>query len=187
MSLLKRMLFAAFLCLLSNRAFGAILRIEASDEGVLSEDRRSVIIARVEGVWEEKSSDPDDDPIQERAILTPLATIAGNFDPSLHPSVTVSLSSRGFPVTTSIKSGPRPGAIVLAVLRFQVLVHDDPKPRNAIESNNCMFMPERSGMVTIKGLDDPVVQQTLTRIQEGRAKRAKANAKPAADKPKTDK
>jgi hypothetical protein len=160
------------LCLIPSATRAGLGRIDAGTTGVFTKDRCSVIVAKVERAWQQQSPAGDR---QDKAILRPLATIAGTFDPSIHPSLAVEFYSGGG--TTSIRRSPHDGDTVLAVVRVQVLVQDDPVARNIVVSEVCTFMPERSALVVIKGLDDPAVTQTLTRIQEART--AAAKPKPA--------
>ena len=68
---------------------------------------------------------------------------------------------------------------MIAVVRDQVLIHEDPTPRNVIVSDTCTFMAGGSALVAITGLDDPAVSKTLERLQKARAV---AKRKEALDK-----
>ena len=164
MSTQNTVLFALLTCFLSRPAWGGLAEIDAGGEGVFTEYRCSVIVAKVDKLW--KVASPDSD-IKNHAILSPLATLAGTFDPSLHSSLPVEFYSDG--VTSSIKDPPKQGATVLAVIRYQVLIHGDPDPRNLIVSEVCRFMPGNSALVVIKGMDDTRVNETLRKLQEARA------------------
>lgn len=164
--------FIISLC--SGVALAGTGRIDADDVRRFSrEDDCSVIVARIERVWVEKSK--DDNRPKDHSILTPIATLAGTFDATSVETLEVEFYS-GAP-TTSIDGPPKAASLVMAVVRVQTLVHDDPIPRNLIVSENCMFMPGSSSLVAIKGLDDPLVIQTIERI---RKRRAAARAKQEA-------
>ena len=139
-----------------------------------AEDNCRVIVARVDRVWVGKS---DDGRPRDRAVLIPLATIAGPFDPTAVERLEVELYSR--PPTSSIPEAPKAGAIVLAVVRVGALVHDDPKPRNVVPSEYCAFMPKEAALVTVSGLGDPVIVETAERIRKARAA---ARARQARDR-----
>jgi len=142
--------------------------VDGSEEGLFTEDRYCVVIAKVERVWKEKSIDSGDTRPIERAVLRPLATLAGPLDPSLHPTLSVRFYSGG--PSTSIKEPPKVGSTVMAVVRLKPPSVDDDEPvqLNFIVSEICAFMPESSSLVQIKNLDDPQVSRTLSRIQEAR-------------------
>jgi hypothetical protein len=162
--LIRNVTIPLLLCVLSRAASAGLGEIDPSGEGVFTEYHCSVIVAKVQKLWRVTAPDGD---VKDHAILLPLATIAGTFDASLHPSLPVEFYSDG--VTSSIKSPSKQGATVLAVIRYQVLVRNDSVPRNLIVSEVCKFMPDRSALVTVDGLNDPVVTETLHRIQAARA------------------
>ena len=123
----------------------------------------SVIVATIKDV---KSADGD--PSQPyRATLTPLATIAGGFDPSASPTLAV----RFFAAKSgsAIDEVPKDGATVLVVIERDVTYADEQEPSVWIDSNKCPFMPGSAGLVTIDGLDDKRVPETLKRIRDARA------------------
>ena len=92
MSTQNTVLFALLTCFLSRPAWGGLAEIDAGGEGVFTEYRCSVIVAKVDKLW--KVASPDSD-IKNHAILSPLATLAGTFDPSLHSSLPVDESTPG--------------------------------------------------------------------------------------------
>jgi hypothetical protein len=102
-----------------------------------------------------------------QANLLPLATLAGKFDASLNPRLPVrfyALSS-----DTSIKQVPPDGVTVLAVIQVQVRQGDEVEESNWIVSDICSFMPDYSALVTLRDARDPLVRETLSRLQEARA------------------
>lgn len=106
-------------------------------------------------------------PREHRAVLEPLATVAGSFDPSERQARTfrVFISQWGTTITTA----PPKGAIIMAVVRTGVLAYDERIPSDWIVPDICKFMPEDKALVVIKGLDDPRVLETLRKIQDARA------------------
>jgi len=155
---------------------------DGSEGELFGKDRYSVIVARVAHVWVAKSTDPVDPRDRDMIELAPLATLAGTFDPSVNPTATFGYFSND--ISSSIKAPPKEGAIILTVVRDQILIHEDPTPRNVIVSDTCTFMPGGSALLTIKSLDDPAVSQTLERLQKARAiaKRKEALENAARDK-----
>jgi hypothetical protein len=107
---------------------------------------------------------------QYRAVLQPLASIAGRADPSEQPRIEVRFEAgdRGVAVT-SISTTPPENSIVLAVVHLNVLYADEAVRSNWIAADFCKFMPGDAGMVVIKGLDDPRVLEPLRKIQDARA------------------
>jgi hypothetical protein len=93
------------------------------------------------------------------ATLRPTASLCGNLDPSLYPSLTVGFESGV--QETSIQQTPTDGATVIAVVVQE-------ENRAGIISDYCKFMPGASSLVIIRGLDDPKVAETLKRLQAAR-------------------
>ncbi len=116
-------------------------------------DRYSVIIAHVSSVSELQEGDNG----THRATLEPLALLAGSLDPSKHSALNVTFSANG--MSSSIKSPPKQGAIVLAVIQGD----------NFVISDVCTFMPGQSALVELTGLGDRRVVETLKKIQDARA------------------
>lgn len=107
-----------------------------------------------------------------KASINPEATLAGVLDPSVNPTIRVSFyvdppTTQG--VTTYVRNIPPAGATVLAVLEYLPINDQTEERAYRVTPNICTFMPEESGMVIIKGLDDPKVAETLKRIQKARA------------------
>jgi len=92
-----------------------------------------------------------------KATLIPYATLAGVFDPGEDSSLEVTFTC-GVPRPISIKAVPKKGAIVLAVLGGKDWVTDD----------DCSFMPDRSALVTIDGMADKRVIETIRKLRLGR-------------------
>jgi hypothetical protein len=96
--------------------------------------------------------------------LHPQATLAGKFDPSLRPSLTVRCYTAP---NSSIRSLPPEGSMVLAAVRLRDVA--DPSDFDMAVSAYCTYMPQESALIEIKGMDDPVYLETLQRIQKERA------------------
>ncbi|HEX5243847.1 MAG TPA: hypothetical protein VFW23_11345 [Tepidisphaeraceae bacterium] len=122
---------------------------EGNERGLWTKGYYSVIVARVGAIKEAA-------PSTERATLEPLCTIAGLLDPSDHRELHVVFYSDG--MTSSIRSVPKRGDLILAVIRG-----DD-----FIVSDICRFMPDESSLVVVNGLNDPRIPGTLKRIQDAR-------------------
>ena len=153
--------------------------INAGDPSVWEKQRISVIVARVQEVQRQKPGTSGRQGTH-KAVLVPLATIAGSFDPSLHPTLPVHLWAG--PAGTSISAPPAAGDLILAVIQA---------PNNWVNSKEhvivtdlCDFMrdegsPIGSSIAVLKGLDDPKIEQTLKRIQDARLKTRDAATRPA--------
>ena len=98
--------------------------------------------------------------------LEPLATLAGVLDPSKTPSLTAGVDVEAFPGISSIHTAPAVGAYVLAVI-WKVDAQIGTMTYR-INSDDCDFMPECQGMLTIDGFGDKRVWQTLERLRKGR-------------------
>jgi hypothetical protein len=145
--------------------FGGQGMITGAKWSTWDKDNISVVIGRL--------SDPRQIPGIEQGLyeakLAPTATLAGRFDPSLHPQLKVRFYAGVS--GTSIDEVPPKVATVLAVIGAQILVHDELVPSDWIESSLCMFMPEPNfpALLVIRGFDDPRVAETLKKIQAARA------------------
>lgn len=123
------------------------------DEGAIPRAHYSVIIARVRDVAEVK----DDRALgTHQATLEPMVALAGHCDPGAETILHVRFYCGGG--DTSIFAVPPKGAMVLAVMRNQ----------DYIASEECMFMPERSALIEIHGLNDPRVLDTIIRLRKAR-------------------
>jgi hypothetical protein len=150
---------------------GGIISITGVEEGRWDQDGYSVIVATIRNVHRDPAIKYPD----WFATLEPTATLCGNFDASLCPSMKVSFNCDGG-MTSSIAAVPAEGAAVMVVLE---------RGENAVDitSAYCMFMPGNSSLVAVNGLDDPKVKETLTRLQAARkagAAKAAAATQPAA-------
>jgi hypothetical protein len=126
----------------------------------------SIIIARIQGIKKTEEIGV------YKAVIIPKATVAGVLDPSVHPTIPVTFEVHLPELPggiTSIRQVPPEGATVLAVLEYLPINDHDEARVYRITPNICTFMPAQSGMVVIKGLDDPKVSETLKKIQRARA------------------
>lgn len=101
------------------------------------------------------------------AVIVPRATLGGIFDPSLHPLLPVEFHF-GEP-TSSIRQPPKDGAIVLAVIKQVRATEKGQSDHGIIYSHICTFMPGESALVVLKGFDDPLIAETLKKLQDARA------------------
>ena len=149
-------------CLVAGQSLGALPTTTGREPGLWTDGNYCVVV----GTIHEIRRNTADNRVQ--ASLVPKATLAGSFDPSLHPQVRVDFRTG---TTSSIRHVPAKGATVLAVIRWGMAVEEGSHTRKAnwIVSDLCTFMPDRSALVVITGLDDPRVAQTLERIREARA------------------
>src|SRR6185437_2194969 len=95
------------------------------------------------------------------------ATLAGHFD----PSKTGLLEVRFYvgDTTTSIKTAPIVGSIVIAVIHPGFIDGDEKRPYIAVTSDECTFMPNQSSLVQVKSLDDKRILEVLDRVRKARA------------------
>jgi hypothetical protein len=151
-----------FAAMAAGSARGGLGTTTGKEPSRFTKDGYSVIVGIIRDIKEIKGS-----PSRYQATLVPEAMLAGNFDPSLHPTLLVS-----FDVGlggSSIREPPADGATVLTVVVVNMLNGDDTVPSNFIIDDIFTFMPDQSGLVPIKGLDDPRVAETLKKIQDARA------------------
>lgn len=118
-----------------------------------SESHHSLILARV--CDEATHVDGADSKFLLHMTIEPLATLAGEFDPSKHSKQDV----RFYVGTPTIPEAPGEGTIVLAVVQ----------DGNFVISDACQFMPHGAPMVAIDGLSDSRVLATLKKVREARA------------------
>ena len=100
------------------------------------------------------------------ATFVPLATITGSFDCGMYPTFPVTFYATG--VTTSIEDAPEENATILGVMEFVPKGTEAPMDTGFFVSHICHFMPKDSALITIKGLDDPLVRETLKKVQDAR-------------------
>jgi hypothetical protein len=129
--------------------------VDGTEHWLWTDDQYSVIVARVVDI---KPTNHREDPATYTATLEPIATLAGQLDPSIHRELHAVLHA-GVAAVLTIHAPPSKGAIVLAVM-----IGED-----KILSDAATFMPSRIPLVEIDGLDDKRVLETLHRIQEARA------------------
>jgi hypothetical protein len=92
-----------------------------------------------------------------KAKLIVFATLAGTLDPGANASLEVTFEC-GVPGPVSILAVPKNGAMVLAVLG----------EKDYVTSDDCSFMPDRSALVTIDGLADKRVMETIRKLRFNR-------------------
>jgi len=141
------------------------------EEGLWDEDGYGVVLATIRNIHK----NPDAAGYyQFLATLEPRASLCGEIDPSLYPSVAVGFNYDG--TGTSVKEMPAEGATVMTVvIRGEKGL--------GIVSDYCTFMPGSSSLVAVSGLDDPKVKETLKQLQSARkaaAAKAAAATQPAA-------
>jgi hypothetical protein len=138
------------------------------DESDWAEGKVAVVLALVQ------ETGPSANGYEYEATFLPRSTVAGNFDCGLHPRLRMRFfaSETG---GTSIKSPPRDGDLVMAVIgtKGEGGGYD-------VYAEYCAFMPGDEAMLPVRGIDDRRVAETLKRIQDLRLK-----PKPAAGEPTT--
>ncbi len=75
---------------------------------------------------------------------------------------------------------------MIAFMESAAMGPDDPHPLLWISTSICLFMPEQAGLVTLSGLDDKRIPETLARVRAARVAgeaEAKAEAKRAETQP----
>jgi hypothetical protein len=92
------------------------------------------------------------------AILHPLLTLAGRFEPALFPRLPIS-----FNLDERIKQVPAEGAIVIAVAR--IYDPDDYAVQAVVVTDGCPFMPDSAPLVVLSGLTDPRIMATVQRLR----------------------
>lgn len=125
----------------------------------------NVVIGRLRNVMKVENA-PDAGPDYRIATFIPLATLAGVFDSSLHPTVTVNLYVGA--ATSSIREVPPDNAFVILVMRTRP-TEGEKTPTAAVSSDFCTFMPGRAAIAVVDGPADPRISQTLDRLQKARA------------------
>lgn len=146
-------------------AWAARKAIPGGEDGSWDTGELSIIVATVEHL------DLDRPAARYRVTLVPKATIAGLFDPSLHPKLEASLVADPVVISGGGMRGfvgivPHEGDLVMVVLHRPY----SGEPVYSIPGRDCAFMRDESGVAKITGLDDAKVEQTLKRMREGRAK-----------------
>jgi hypothetical protein len=144
-------------------ALGARGRISGSEWALWTEGGYSVIVASVHDV--ERVQGEGFQPY--RATLKPRATLAGVLDPSVNAALPVNFYVSS--MTSSISVPPQENDLILAVVRIRHAEQEGAPQTNWIVSETCTFMPNGSSVARIRGLDDPLVLETLKKVQAARA------------------
>ncbi|HZK81458.1 MAG TPA: hypothetical protein VFC46_10335 [Humisphaera sp.] len=124
----------------------------------------SLIIARLATVKAIPPSD-EDARVTYAAVLEPLATLAGHFDPSAKTTLDVRIWDGD---GSSVPTIPAAGSLVLAVI-VPPGFDDKPHPFMVVETNSCSFMPDHRALVAINGFSDDKVTSTMARVRDARA------------------
>lgn len=146
---------------------------DGRDEAEWTGGKAAVVLALVQ------ETGPSASGVEHQATFVPRATLAGSFDCSQHPRLRMRFfaSETG---GTSIKRAPAEGDLVLVVIGTGA--GDD---GYQVYSEYCAFMPGGEAMLTVRGIDDPRVAETLRKVQELRAqlkREAGATTKPSAER-----
>lgn len=136
----------------------------------------NVVVGTIHDVQKEQDQPPE----RHRALLVPRATLGGTFDCSLHPKLPVTFYIGA--ATSSVTRIPPEGASVLVLIQF-LPGENGQTAAGFIFSDICTFMPDKSAMVVINGMDDPRLVDTLKRLQDARAHRAPSPYRKPTDKP----
>jgi hypothetical protein len=144
-------LFAGFLWLSPARAGQAVR--SGREPRFWTEWHRALVIARVR--TEAAHVDGADSKFYMHMAIEPIATLAGTFDPSEHPSQDVEF----YVGTPTIPNAPGEGEYIMIVL----------EDGHFIVSDECEFMPHGLPLVVIDGLGDPRVHDTLKKARDARA------------------
>lgn len=144
-------------------AHGGLGTTTGREPGCWDKAGYSVILA-----WVGEVRQPDADDVGLcRAVVAPIATLAGAFDASLRPALKVAFHAGVS--HSSIPKAPAKGDVVLAVISIPQDRPAGPEDPVLIVSDLCTFMPDEAALVILKNLDDPRVMETLKRIQRARA------------------
>jgi hypothetical protein len=147
-------------CLIAAAAYAGVSTYTGTDWTPSQTGRFCIIAARVERVTVGDMGNDKPHVI----LLRPFATLAGNFDPSLHPTLEVDCYTAP---NSSIRKLPGQDSTVLAAVALSDPT--DPADKHYVVSAWCTFMPEQSALVEINGLDDPLYASTLEKLQKERA------------------
>jgi hypothetical protein len=85
------------------------------------------------------------------------ATLVGKFDPALEPNITCAIDYS--PANSAIKSLPQPNSRIVAVL------HRADGGRFHITNETFLFMPNKSALAVVSGLDDPKVEEVTSHLR----------------------
>ncbi len=135
-------------------AAAATPRFKGTSDGDWQEN--SVVYAQLVSVVEIPRGYPD-------VLLDVQATLSGSYDAGQRPRVLVKVQ-RG--VHGHMRAVPPPKSRVVALLRQGF------DGQYVIPADAVMFMPEKSAICEVKGLDDPVAQEIVSRLRVLRVLRA---------------
>jgi hypothetical protein len=136
-----------------------------TERGMWTEDHTVVFIARIEAVVNREGING----MTHEVTLVPLATLAGDYDPTTRPEKLVAGAWVG-PMGTRIQSLPQPGVTVAVVMRIDSLIGNPEVRRSFITSDAFAFMPNGNPLVVIEKIDDPRIEQIVAKIRAARAK-----------------
>lgn len=165
MRILSRAFILFVISCLSVAVRGAEGTIEAKDLG--GDFQNGAFIVMVANVIEIKDIGNDDRRGNYEIVFSPLATLAGCFDATEAKALRAYGHLRSF--GSSILEVPAKGSTVMVVLARFPLGGDPNKVDVFIQSEGCPFMPGASSMVTVDGLGDKRVLETIAKIRKARA------------------
>jgi hypothetical protein len=161
--------FLAF-AVLAPDAFGGSGSLRGDEPDTWNkEGGYSVVVARLTDIRKQPAGSANGTHVGR---LEPLVVLAGTLDPTSISFLNVDIVVSG--ATSSVTSLPEDGSLVLTVVLWRT--HTDsadrvPDRAPMVATASCEFMPGRSALVPITGLDDPNVEQTLVRLRRARAGR----------------
>ena len=160
--MINKLFVAAALLMLAplSQCRAGITTVTGAEATLWTEERTSLIIARVLSVESRGKS-------KFAAALIPIATLAGSLDPTSMAQLDVRFIAGSW--GTSIRAAPARDALVMAVVRLDLMQGDEKTPSNWVVSAVCAFMPEKSSLVELRTLDDPRVAETVERVRKARA------------------
>ena len=168
-----RRIIAFFLCgaitllACSNNLFGGLGIFDGSDEKAWGQFGSTVVIGIIKDI---KEKDQHGNCV---AILVPQATIAGHFDVAVHASIKIEFQYDVGSVFDPATVSKRPNENDIVMVVMDIMPKDDQNNEefgDVLSRCRCTFMPEDCSMIVVKGLDDPVINETLHRIQNVRIK-----------------
>jgi hypothetical protein len=168
---------------LAQSAYAGTVSLSGREPNLWRSGMAYLIVARVTEV-QGLELGKNDENATHLISLEPLSTVAGTFDPSKGSQIKAR-AYIGTPFAV-IQDLPSKGAIVLALIEPGNIGGDDARPFPCISPDICHFMPNEQGLFILKGLDDPLVHETLERIRKERAageSEAKAAEKRAQSQP----
>ena len=145
-------------CAMSKRAVAGQGILSGREWHLWSDAGYSIVIGRIAGIK------VDDRTGRCFAAFSPVATLAGSFDPSAKATLVVEFYVSS--TTSSIHHPPAEQSLVMVVYSrdYEIVPDRD----GFIVSAICEFMPSQSAMVSLTGLDDVCIAETLKKVQEAR-------------------